>query len=152
MSEIDKFYKRKLETKKILECLLLPIVMSNSWFTCMWIPPGKPMSCLRLWLSEINSGFSLYEYKYRVHEVDQHYLGTKIKMLVSYVSIERNILMYIKHLAQRLASVNVSWRSVRTCKYIRYTEGRHIMRISSSSICSWYKTKLELGSAEFWIP
>lgn len=100
--------------------------MSNSWFTCTLIPPGQPMSCLHLWFSEINSGFSLHEYKYRVHGVDWHYLGTKIKMLVPCVSIEWNNLMYIKHLAECLASVNGNWRSVNTFRYTRCTGGRTV--------------------------
>lgn len=101
------------QEQRNLECWLIPIVMSNSWFTCVLIPPRKPVSRLYLWFSEINSVFSLYEYKYRVHGVDWHYLRTKLKMLVPHVKTDWNNSMFVKHPTLCPSLINESWRSER---------------------------------------
>lgn len=56
--------------------------------------------------------------------------------------------MYIKHLTECLPSVNGSSRSVRISRHMRYTGGKHPMRISNSSLCSWFEAKLEFSCAE----
>lgn len=56
--------------------------VDTSWKACVMSP--------FVIFSETNSSFSLYENKYRIHGVDWHCLGGKIKMGEQCVNIELN--------------------------------------------------------------